>query len=148
MHLFRLSIMDSNPDHPSPHLRHFQVTHTNTHCPTFQPPAVTGKERRLFAQLNRIDFISISFPFNGNVSVHYQKKSSRICEREYFLNSFLESTAALPPLSASTLQYLSLSRPDPPCPPPYPKTIHWGPLLPQTWRNICFIFRAHSLSPR
>lgn len=36
--------------------------------------------------------------------------------------------------------------PDPPCPPPYPKTICLGPLLPQTWRNICFIFRAHSFS--
>lgn len=30
--------------------------------------------------------------------------------REHFLNSFLESTAALPPLSVSTLQYLSLGQ--------------------------------------
>lgn len=49
-------------------------------------------------------------------------------------------------LKAAAFLVVSLWSPDPPCPPPYPKTIRWGPLLPQTWRNMCFIFSAPSPS--
>lgn len=133
--------------------RHFQVNTYKHTAPHFSPPMVTGTERWLFAWAEQ-NWLSIPFPFMVWVCITKQLAYNRVQER-IFPQLFswkvqqpcpLRARSLSASLSVSTLQ--NLSRPDPPGPPPYPKTIRWGPLLPQTWRNMCFIFRAHSLGPR
>lgn len=84
--------------HPiSDTLRHFQVMHINI-LPHISTPGDyrQGEVAICATEQNLIYFMFLSFE---HVGVLY-KKSLHIfkCKREYFLNSFLESKAPLPPL--------------------------------------------------
>lgn len=146
-----LSIMDSNPHYPSPthSHRHFKVTHTNI-VPHISTPTGYRKGGEGYLH-NWPEFTLFQFPLL-TCKCTLQKNLHMDARENIFSTFFLESKVDQPcPLCSPSVcihSAVSLSWPDPPCPPPYPKTIRWGPLLPQTWRNMCFIFRAHSLGPR
>lgn len=109
MHLFSQavpSITECNPDYPHPIFdtnRHFQLTHKHI-LPHISTPNGYRKGEMVISTTER-EWMHIVFHcFKPGSEI--QKNLIILCKRQYFLKSFLERTAALPPLLSFCLHPL------------------------------------------